>query len=215
MERKGRFLVLFVLLLSLWLSMPLNAQIRPQSSVGSEAIAVRSQRWSFLTLEIVPGYNRIRVDHEQLLGFSDKILLPVGNHWIQVIAPSGYLDTSFKITLMENENMFMQVRLRDVKTGKLASPSLVQAQARQQISWKPLVQTGSFVLSGSMALWALRENSLANQAYKNHTKETDRNNKLSANAWYDSYNEHSRWRDLMAVLSIVGAGAGIYLCFVF
>lgn len=202
----GIFLIILGFLCSVPARAQLDSPLQPQGS-GSEIASIRSQRWSFLTLDVVPGFVKIRVDHEQVLGFSDKILLPIGNHWVEIIAPVGYQDTSFKITLPEDQPLRTMVRLRDIKTGSFA-PAGAPIRGGGSLSWKTIVQSTSIGIGSTLALLAIREHILADESFTNYKQAVDQK---SMDAWYDRHKEHARWRDIMAAGAAVGLGLGVSL----
>lgn len=125
-------------------------------------------KYGFIRFSINPGYKRIHVDREETIGYADKILLPVGNHWVDIVAPKGYIDTSFKIYVAGGgESKVISVNLSNLLGQKapVINTQAVQKSSGSAVTFLRASALTIGVLSGYLAYYEEQRAGIARDDY--------------------------------------------------
>jgi len=165
--------------------------------------------YGLIAFNVYPGYRVIDLDRENIIGFSENIVVRAGNHWVEITSPQGYADTSFKVEVGSGESVKMVVQLRNVLTGKLAPlPQTVVKKDRTKLLWTVMKASTITVglVTGYLAYQEESKTANAQKLYESYSAGTE---EAQFTAKYNEAKEHAGTRSGMLVLSgvsfIIGA----------
>jgi len=168
-----------------------------------------SEPFGYLSFTVYPGYKRIRLDRENTIGFSENILVPVGNHWVEIISPQGYADTSFKVEVLNGQLNHIVIQLRDKMTGKLAPKSQQKFVSSGTSPFWISVQVGCIAGSIALGYLAYREDIQAQESIDNYENLTASAGANDFGQHYDEADQHVKLRNGMIGLSVLSLIAGV------
>lgn len=178
-----------------------------KSSDITQGEPLSSDEWTYATFNVVPGFLKLRIDYQQVLGFSDEIILSAGGHWVEVIAPPGYQDTSFKIQVLRDQKFRQEVRLREIKTGRLAPVGVPKASVKSK-TLQHILAVSSLTLGGMSTYLAYREHNRSERSLKKAKNVADQSD-LAEQAWKDQSDLQIQDRNRFAIMAGVGLGLGL------
>ena len=180
--------------------------------LSKEKTDMQYKYYGYLSFSIYPGFKRIRLDRENIIGFAETILVPAGGHWVEIIAPKGYVDTSFKIEVKSNESLNIVVQLKDIISGKpapISDPDKKKVKKRGAF-WS-ILEISCFVGGLATGYLAYDYEQSASESYKKYnsldpTTPLDQRNKDFKNTQKNIEN-----RNIMAAASGTLILIGIFL----
>jgi hypothetical protein len=154
-----------------------------------------------LSFSVFPGFKRIRLDRENTIGFSENILVPAGGHWIEIISPKGYADTSFKIEVGSGESVQMVVQLRDKLTGKLAPVSEKPKKRESKGAFWTVLEITCVSIGVVAGYLSYRQETMASEAQEKYENADVRTDPDVFSELHDKAANHVSMRNSMAVVS--------------
>jgi hypothetical protein len=176
-----------------------KADLKPQPEQSG---SVKYKHYGYLSFSIYPGFKRIRLDRENVIGFAENILVTAGSHWVEITAPKGYADTSFKVEVESDKTLQLTVQLQNELTGKLApiEEPTKGTKGKTGIGWTLLKIT--FITAGlATGYIAFDQDKKTSDAFEKYSVQDPSQSQDQYDEYYSLAEDHRKTRNLMAVTS--------------
>jgi hypothetical protein len=197
------------------LACAVSAQEIPDNRYGNSSVqafrrpAPKGMPYGFLSLSVFPGYKHIYLDQETVIGFSEKILVPAGSHWLHIIAPEGYADTTFEIIVSSGKTHTKTVKLRNENSNLFAAEMKSQKKGETKV-WISVLKASCLTAGFITGIFAYQEELSASTAQRRYREAGP-----SADFYelYSDLDEHLQRRNILGAVSSAFLGVGIVLWF--